>query len=135
MPPKKASATGAAALQPLDRTRRPFLFERPEARRGRPLVQHSRRRNWTKKSETWRLSTSKCKGRRRRWPDWLIFRGRSMKPPKKYAILFKTNKIEGPNTGNFIKKACSTTMDGMMILIMIPLLLMMLLRAPRGGGE
>jgi hypothetical protein len=50
-----------------------------------------------------------------------------MKQSKKYAIWFKTNKIEGPNTGSFIKKAYSTTMDGMMILIMIPLLLMMLL--------
>jgi hypothetical protein len=48
-------------------------------------------------------------------------------PLKKYAFLLKTNKIEGPNTGSFIKKACSTTMDGIMILIMIPLLLMMLL--------
>jgi hypothetical protein len=56
---------------------------------------------------------------------------RSTKPPKKYVILFKTNKIEGPNTGSFIKKACSTTMDGMMILIMIPLLLMMLLLGSR----
>jgi hypothetical protein len=70
---------------------------------------------------------SKCKGSRRRWPDWLIFKGRSTKPLKKYAILFKTNKIEGPNIGSFIKKACSTTMDGMMILIMMHLLLMMLL--------
>jgi hypothetical protein len=37
------------------------------------------------------------------------------------------SKNEGPNTGSFIKKACSTMMDGMMILIMVPLLLMMLL--------
>jgi hypothetical protein len=37
------------------------------------------------------------------------------------------NKSEGPNTGNFVRKAYSTKMDGMMILIMIPLLLMMLL--------
>jgi hypothetical protein len=50
-----------------------------------------------------------------------------MKPLKKYAILLKTSKIEGPNIGSFIKRACSTKMDGMMILIMIPLLLMMLL--------
>jgi hypothetical protein len=49
------------------------------------------------------------------------------KPLKKYATLLKTSKIEGPSTGSFIKRACSTTMDGMMILIMIPLLLMMLL--------
>jgi hypothetical protein len=50
-----------------------------------------------------------------------------MKPLKKYAILLKTNKIEGPNIGSFIKRAYSTRMDGMMILIMIPLPLMMLL--------
>jgi hypothetical protein len=37
------------------------------------------------------------------------------------------NKIEGPNTESFVKKAYSTRMDGMMILIMIPLPLMMLL--------
>jgi hypothetical protein len=61
MPPKKASATGAAALQPLDRTRRPFLFGRPEARRGRPPVQHLRRTTWTKKSGVWRCCISKCK--------------------------------------------------------------------------
>ena len=35
--------------------------------------------------------------------------------------------IKGPSTWSFIKKACSTMMDGMMILIMIPLPLMMLL--------
>jgi hypothetical protein len=37
------------------------------------------------------------------------------------------NKIEGPNSGSFVKKAYSTRMDDMMILIMMPLLLMMLL--------
>jgi hypothetical protein len=50
-----------------------------------------------------------------------------MKLPKKYAILLKTNKNEGLSIGSFTKKAYSTRMDGMMILIMIPLPLMMLL--------
>jgi hypothetical protein len=45
---------------------------------------------------------------------------------EEYATLLKTSKIEGPNIGSFIKRAYSTTMDGMMILIMIPLLLMLL---------
>jgi hypothetical protein len=40
--------------------------------------------------------------------------------------LLKTNKTEGPSTGSFVRKAYSTRMDGKMILIMIPLLLMML---------
>jgi hypothetical protein len=53
--------------------------------------------------------------------------GRSTKLLKKCAILLKMNKIEGPNTGSFVKKAYSTKMDGMMILTMIPLLLRMLL--------
>jgi hypothetical protein len=57
----------------------------------------------------------------------LIFKGGSTKLLKKCAILFKMNKTGGPNTGSFVKKAYSTKMDGMMILIIIPLLLMMLL--------
>jgi hypothetical protein len=35
-------------------TRKLFLFERLEARRGKPPVQHSRRRSWTKRSGTWK---------------------------------------------------------------------------------
>jgi hypothetical protein len=130
MPPKKASGLGAAALQPLDTNQETLslsLFERLEARRERPPVQHSRRRSWTKRSETWKSSINKYKGKRRRWLGWLIFKGRSTKLLKKCVILFKMNKTEGPNTRSFVRKAYSTKMDGMMILIMIPLLLMMLL--------
>jgi hypothetical protein len=99
------------------------LFERLEARREKPLVQHSRRR----RSGTWRSSINKYKGRRRRWPGWPIFKGRSTKLLKKCVILFKIKKTEGPSTGSFVKRAYSTKMDGMMISVMILLLLMMLL--------
>jgi hypothetical protein len=44
------------------------------------------------------------------------------------------NRIEDPNTGSFVKKACSMKMDGMMILIMMPLLLMMLSLGSRTAG-
>jgi hypothetical protein len=50
-----------------------------------------------------------------------------MKQLRKCVILLKINRIEDPNTGSFVKKACSMKMDAMMILIMMPLLLMMLL--------
>jgi hypothetical protein len=56
------------------------------------------------------------------------------KPLKKYAILPKTNKSEGPNIGSFTKKDSSTRMDGMMILIMIPLPLTMLPLGSRTAG-
>jgi hypothetical protein len=103
------------------------LSKKLEARRGKPLVQHSRRRSWTKRSGTCKSSINKCKGRKRRWLSSLIFKGRSTKLLKKCVILLKMNKTEGPSTGSFDKKAYSTKMDGMMILIMILLLLMMLL--------
>jgi hypothetical protein len=108
-------------------TRKLFLSEKLGARKGRLPVQHSRRKSWTKRSETWRSSISKYKERRRRWRDWLIFKGRSTKPLKKCVIWLKMNKIEGLNTRGFVKKAYSTKTDGMMILIMMSLLLMMLL--------
>jgi hypothetical protein len=116
MPPKKIATPGAAALPPLDTNQETLsLFGRLEARRERPLVQHSRRRSWTKRSGTWKSSINKCKGRRRTWLGWPILKGRSTKLVKKCVILLKMNKTEGPNTGSFVRKAYSTRMDGMMI--------------------
>jgi hypothetical protein len=66
MPPKKITAPGAAALQPLDTNQETLsLSKRLEAIRERPPVQHSRRRSWTKRSGTWKSSINKCKGKRR----------------------------------------------------------------------
>jgi hypothetical protein len=73
MPPKKITAPGAAALQPLDTNQETLslsLSERLEARRERPLVQHFRRRSWTKRSETWKSSINKCKGKKEKMA-WL----------------------------------------------------------------
>jgi hypothetical protein len=103
------------------------LSERLQVRKGKPPVQHSRRRSCTKRSGTWKSSINKCKGRKRRWLGLLSFKGRLTKLLKKCVILLKMNKTEGPITGSFVRKAYLTKMDGMMILIMIPLLLMMLL--------
>jgi lipopolysaccharide/colanic/teichoic acid biosynthesis glycosyltransferase len=49
------------------------------------------------------------------------------KKKEKMARLADLQRQIDEATGSFIKRACSTTMDGMMILIMIPLLLTMLL--------
>jgi hypothetical protein len=46
---------------------------------------------------------------------------------RKCIILLKMIMTEGANTGSFVKRAHSTKMNGTMILIMVPLLLMMLL--------
>jgi hypothetical protein len=54
-------------------------------------------------------------------------KGRLMKLPKKFVILHKMSKINGPSTESFTKRASSTRMNGMKISIMEILLLMMLL--------
>jgi hypothetical protein len=70
MPPKKITTPGAA-LQPVDTNQETLsLFERPEAKRERPPVQHFRRRRWTRKSGTWRSFTSRCKGKKEKMA-WL----------------------------------------------------------------
>jgi hypothetical protein len=122
MPPKKITAPGAV-LQPLDTNQDTLsLFERPEAKRGRPPVQHFRRRSWTRRSGTYKSFISRCKGKRRRWLGWPTFRRRLTKLPRKCVILLKMITTEGPNTGSFVKRAHSTKMNGTMILIMVPLL-------------
>jgi hypothetical protein len=50
-----------------------------------------------------------------------------MKLLRKCVILLKMITTEGLKTGSFIKRAHSMKMNGTMILIIIPLLLMMLL--------
>jgi hypothetical protein len=108
------------------------------ARRGRLLAQHLRRRNWTKKSEIWKLSINRSKRRERRCFDSLTFRGRLTKPPRKCVTSPRTTKTEGPNKGSFVKKIHSMMMNGTVTFIMAILLLTMLLpwqqncRLPRG---
>jgi hypothetical protein len=61
MPSKKITAL-ATALQPLDTNQETLsLSKRLEDRRERPLVQHSRRRSWTRRSGTWKSSTNRSK--------------------------------------------------------------------------
>jgi hypothetical protein len=111
MPPKKASALGAAALQPLDPNQETLSLreaQSPKRKATSPTLQEEELDQEIRNME-------------------IIHQQVQRKKEKMYAILLKTNKIEGTNTGSFIKKAYSTRMDGMMILIMIPLPLMLLL--------
>jgi hypothetical protein len=127
MPPKKITAPGAVALQPLDTNQETLSLRgsKPE-KKGHQSNTLGGGVGSRDQGHGNHPSTS-AKEKRRRWLGWPIFKGRSTKLLKKCVILFKMNKTEGPNTGSFVKRAYSTKMDGMMILVMIPLLLMMLL--------
>jgi hypothetical protein len=97
------------------------------ARRGRLLAQHLRKRNWTKRSGTLKLSINRFKRRERKCFGSLISRERLMRPPKKCAISPRRTKTEGLITGSFIKRIHTMMMNGMVIFIMTILLSMMLL--------
>jgi hypothetical protein len=127
MLPKKASAPGTAALQPLDPNQETLSLREARSQKRKATSPTLHEEELDQEIRDMEIIHQQVKERRRRRRDWLISKERSTKPLKKCVILFKMNKIEGPNTGSFVKKAYSTRMDGMMILIMMPLLLMMLL--------
>jgi hypothetical protein len=109
------------------RTRRHSPCEKLGDKRERLLVQHLRRRSWTRRSGTWKLFTNRCKGRGKRCFSLLIFREKLTKLPKKCVTSLRMTKTEGLNTESFVKKAQSMMMNGTMTFIMVTLLLMMLL--------
>jgi hypothetical protein len=127
MPLKKASATGAAALQPLDPNQETLSLREAQSQKRKatsPTPQEDELDQEIRNMEMLLQQVQKKKEKMARLAD---LQRQIDKPLNKYVTLLKTSKTEGPSTGSFIKRACSTTMDGMMILIMIHLLLMMLL--------
>jgi hypothetical protein len=125
MPPKKITAPGAA-LQPLDTIQETLSLREAQSQK-RKATSLTFQEELDQAIRNMEIIHQQVQRKRRRWLGWPIFKGRSMKLLRKCVILLKMTKIEGPNIGSFVKRVYSTKMDGTMILIMIPLLLMMLL--------
>jgi hypothetical protein len=98
-----------------------------EAKKGRLLVLHFRRKSWNKRLGTSKPFINRSRGKRRRCFVLPIFRRRLMRPLEKCVISLKMARTEGLSTGRFVKRAHSTKMNGTMTFIMVILLLMMLL--------
>jgi hypothetical protein len=127
MPPKKTTALGAAALQPLDTNQETLSLREARSQKRKATSPTFQEEELDQEIRDMEIVHQQVQRKKRRWLDWPIFRGRSMKLLRRSVILLKMTKTEGLNTGSFVKRAYSTKMDGMMILIMIPLLLMRLL--------
>jgi hypothetical protein len=127
MPPKKASATGAAALQPLDPNQETLSLREARSQKRKatsPTPQEDELDQEIRNMEMLHQQVQRKKEKMARLAD---LQRQIDEATEKYAILLKMSKNEGPNIGNSIKKACSMMKDGMMISIMVPLLLTMLL--------
>jgi hypothetical protein len=127
MPPKKVSALGAAALQPLDTNQETLSLREARSQKRKatsPTLQEEELDQGIRNMEIIHQQVQRKKEKMARLAD---LQRQIDEATEEVRHLAQDEKIEGPNTGSFIKKAYSMRMDGMMISIMIPLPLMMLL--------
>jgi hypothetical protein len=127
MPPKKFSAPGAAALQPLDTNQETLSLREARSQKRKatsPTLQEEELDQEIKDMEIIHQQVQRKKEKMARLAD---LQRKVDEATEEVRHLAQDEQDEGPNTGSFVRKAYSTRMDGMMILIMIPLLLMMLL--------
>jgi flagellar biosynthesis GTPase FlhF len=118
MPPKKI-AVPWAALQPLDTNQETLSLQEARSQKRKatsPTFQEEELDQEIRDMEIIHQQVQRKKEKMARLADL-----------KRKIVLLKMIKTEGPNIGSFVKRAYSTKMDYMMILIMIPLLLMMFL--------
>jgi flagellar biosynthesis GTPase FlhF len=125
MLPKKASATGAAALQLLDPNQETLSLREARNQKRKatsPTLQEEELDQEIRDMEIIHQQVQRKKEKMARLADL----------QRKIDEVTEEVQQEGASSRRliqegFVKKAYSTKMDGMMILIMIPLLLMMLL--------
>jgi hypothetical protein len=114
MPSKKASATGAAALQPLDPNQETLSLREARSQKRKAISPTPREDELDQEIRDMEMLHQQVQRKKE-------------KPLKKFAILLKMSRTEGLSTESFIRRASSTKMTGMRISIMKILLLMMLL--------
>jgi hypothetical protein len=126
MPPQKTTMPGAA-LQPLDTNQETFSPREARSQKRKatsPTPQEEESDQEIRDLEAIHQQVQRKREKMLRLAD---LQERSTKLPKKCVTLLRMTKIEGPNTGSFVKKAQSMMMNGTMTFIMVTLLLMMLL--------
>jgi hypothetical protein len=128
MPPKKIKAPGAA-LQPLDTNQDTLSLSLRETRSQKrkatsPTLQEEELDHEIRDLEIIHQQVQRKKEKMARLAD---LQKKIDEATEEVRHLLKMIMTEGPNTGSFVKRAHSTKMNGTVILIMVPLLLMMLL--------
>jgi hypothetical protein len=127
MPPKKASAIGAAALQPLDPNQVTLSLREARSQKRKatsPTLQEEELDQEIRNMEMLHQQVQRKKEKMARLAD---LQRQIDEATEEVRHLAQDEQEQRPQHRGFTKKASSTRMDGMMILIMIPLPLMMLL--------
>jgi hypothetical protein len=126
MPPKKASATWAAALQPLDPNQETLTLRKARSQKRKatsPTPQEDELDQEIRDMEMLHQQVQRKKEKMARLAD---LQRQINEASEEVRILLKMSRTEGPSTESFIRRASSMKMTGMRISIMEILLLMML---------
>jgi type I site-specific restriction endonuclease len=123
MPPKKASATEAATLQPLDPNQETLSLREAQSQKRKATSRTPQEDELDQEIRNMEMLHQQVQRKNEKMARLADLQRQIDEATEE----LKLNKNEGPNTGSSIKKACSAMMDGMMISIMVPLLLTMLL--------
>jgi seryl-tRNA synthetase len=126
MPPKKITVPGAA-LQPLDTNQETLSLREAQSQKRKatsPIFQEEELDQEIRDMEIIHQQVQKKKKKMARLTE---FQRKIDEATEEVRHLAQDDQDRNPNTGSFVKRAHSMKMDGMMILIMIPLLLVMLL--------
>jgi myosin heavy subunit len=127
MPPKKASATGAAALQPLDPNQETLSLREARSQKRKatsPTLQEDDLDQEIRNMEMLHQQVQRKKEKMARLAD---LQRQIDEASEEVCHLVRDEQNQSPSTESFIKRASSTRMTGMRISIMEILLLMMLL--------
>jgi myosin heavy subunit len=127
MPPKKASATGAAALQPLDPNQETLSLRETRSQKRKatsPTLQEDDLDQEIRNMEMLHQQVQRKKEKMARLAD---LQRQIDEASEEVCHLVRDEQNQSPSTESFIKRASSTRMTGMRISIMEILLLMMLL--------
>jgi hypothetical protein len=127
MPPKKASATGAAILQPLDPNQETFSLREARSQKRKATSPTPQEDDLDQEIRNMEMLNQQVQ-RKKEKMAWLADLQRQIdKASEEVCHLMQDEQNRRPSTESFTKRASSTMMTGMRISIMEILLLMMLL--------
>jgi hypothetical protein len=127
MPPKKITAPGAAALQPLDTNQETLSLREARSQKRKATSPTFQEEELDQEIRDMEIIHQQVQ-RKKEKMAWLADLQRKIdEATKEVCHLAQDEQDRRPQHRELCQKAYSTRMDGMMISLMIPLLLMMLL--------
>jgi Fe2+ transport system protein B len=127
MPPKKASAPGIAALQPLDPNQETLSLRETQSQKRKATSPTLQEEELDQEIRDMEIIHQQVQREKEKMAQLADLQRKIDEATEEVCHLVQDEQDRRPNTRSFVKKAYSTRLYGMMILIMMPLLLMMLL--------